>query len=59
MEEYRVLFSGQDGSIVGQMPLSCADEAEAIRQAEQLAGGYTIELWHGNHLVGKIEPRTR
>jgi hypothetical protein len=59
MEEYRVLFSGRDGSIVGQDALSCADEAEAIRQAKQLAGGYTVELWHGDHLVGKIEPRTR
>jgi hypothetical protein len=59
MEEYRVLFSGQDGRIVGQMPLSCADEAEAVRQAKQLAGGYTIELWHGDQLIRKIEPKTK
>ncbi len=59
MEEYRVVFSGQDGRIVGQMPLSCADEAEAIRQAKQLAGGYTIELWHGDRLVRRIEPKAK
>lgn len=59
MAEYRAYTVASDGHFVGCEPLVCADDAEAIHQAEQLLNGHDIELWHGERLVKQINRASR
>jgi hypothetical protein len=45
MADYRVYFVGADGHFFDAVALVCADDAEAIEKAKQLAHGHDIELW--------------
>jgi hypothetical protein len=56
--EYRAYVVGHDGHIISRTPLICADDAEAIERANQLGGGFTIELWSGDRLVIKFRHKT-
>jgi hypothetical protein len=45
MAEYRVYLVDRDGHFFEAVPLTCADNAEAIKQAKGLAIGHGVELW--------------
>jgi hypothetical protein len=45
MSEYRAYIVGSDGHIFNAVDLECPDDAEAMKQAEQLVDGHDVELW--------------
>lgn len=45
MAEYRVYIVDRDGHFFDAVHLICADDAEAIEQARELAIGRGVELW--------------
>ena len=45
MAEYRVYLVDADDRFFDAIPLTCANDAEAIEQARRLAVGYGVELW--------------
>jgi hypothetical protein len=59
MVEYRVFTVDRDGHFIGFEPLVCANDAEAIEHAKRLVVGHAIELWNGERLVIRLEPKTK
>lgn len=59
MADYRVYLVGRDGRTISQTPSICADDAEAIKQAQHFVGGDAIELWNGDRLVKRLEAKTK
>jgi hypothetical protein len=55
--EYRAHFLRRDGDIAGTTTLVCDDDAVAIEQASQLAGGFGIELLSGDRLIERLAPK--
>jgi hypothetical protein len=45
MPEYSAYLVGSDGHFYQAVHLICADDAEAIETAKQLAEGHDVELW--------------
>jgi hypothetical protein len=45
MAEYRVYLVGTDDHFYDAIPMICANDAEAIEHARQLAVGHGVELW--------------
>jgi hypothetical protein len=44
MPDYRVYIIGSDGHFADAVPLECADDNDAMKQAEQLIDGHDVEL---------------
>lgn len=59
MEGYRAYILGPDGAVQNRIDLSCDNDAEAIRLAEQLVDVYDVELWQLGRLVGKFTASAR
>jgi hypothetical protein len=59
MADYRVYLVGRDGRTISQTASICADDAEAIKQAQHFIGGDAIELWNGDRLVKRLEAKTK
>jgi hypothetical protein len=55
--EYRAYYVGSDGHFTDAVPMICADDAVAIKQAEQIVNGRAIELWSGERFVIKLKHR--
>lgn len=51
MPDYRVYIIGQDGHFQKYVPLDCADDDVAKKQAEQLLDGHGLELWQRDRKV--------
>jgi hypothetical protein len=51
MQHYRAFRIDKSGQVTGTTDLSCADDAEAKRQAEQLRDGDEIQVWQRDRLV--------
>jgi hypothetical protein len=45
MADYRLYLLDSDGHFYSAVALICADDAEAIEQAKQLAVADDVELW--------------
>jgi hypothetical protein len=45
MPDYRAYVVGLDGHFIDSIELECADDSEAMKQAEQLVDGHDVELW--------------
>lgn len=45
MADYRLYFHDALGHIVRLVEMRCANDAEAIAKAEELAKGQSVELW--------------
>jgi hypothetical protein len=45
MPEYRVYVIGRDGHFQSSVPLECANDDVAKKEAEQLVDGHDVELW--------------
>jgi len=59
MTEYRAYTVGPDGHFVGFEPLVCADDADAIKRAQQLLSSQDIELWCGARFVIRLEHKSK
>jgi hypothetical protein len=55
MPEYRAYRIGMDGHFVSSTPLVCADDADAIGQAQRLChGGHSVEIWRADRLIAQL-----
>jgi hypothetical protein len=58
MPIYRAYPVGPDGRFFGVNELDCADDAEAIAQAEQLVDGHDVELWERGRFLKRFVRKT-
>jgi hypothetical protein len=58
MPEYRIIIFGA-GYLYRPIILECADDAEAMKQAEQFADDRDVELWRGDRRVVRFERRSK
>jgi hypothetical protein len=54
--EYRA-NTVKDGHILGFDSLTCTDDAGAIEQAKRLVGSFGVELWSGDRIVIRLDPK--
>lgn len=61
MPEYRAHRIGHDGHIISVTLLVCADDTDAIDQADQLANEFAVELWQRDRLIIRMyrEPEVK
>jgi DUF2934 family protein len=59
MPDYRAFQIGEDGHVTGRIDLVCTDDEDAKRQAQQLVGQYSIELWQHDRRIALFESVTR
>jgi hypothetical protein len=59
MPDYRVYKVGLDGHFYDAVPLICADDAEAIEMALELAVGHDVELWQLDRKVATFPDRNK
>jgi hypothetical protein len=52
MAEYRAYLIGDDGHFYEAVPLTCADDAEAIEMAKKLVIDRDVELWQLDRKIG-------
>jgi hypothetical protein len=57
MADYRLYLLDSDGHFYSAVALICADDAEAMEQAKQLADGHAVELWQLDRKVGTFNHR--
>jgi hypothetical protein len=60
MAQYRVYIIGRDGHFQNFVPLDCADDSEARKQAKQLVNvnGYDVELWQYDRKIAKFDHKS-
>ena len=51
---YRIHFIDQGHTKRPEQIIECADEFEAIKQAQQAVDGHDVELWDGSRLVVRL-----
>jgi len=56
---YRVYLLEHDGRVVSETPLVCSDDVEASKQAKHFIGRYVIELWNGDRLIIRLQPKSK
>ena len=59
MTDYRAYSVGTDGHFIGDEPIICEDDSEAIEMAKRLVDGHDIELWSGPRLIVRFERRPK
>jgi hypothetical protein len=57
MNSYHLLFLDGDKVVQLAQGLLSEDDAHAIADASELTAGRDAELWEGNRLVQRFEPR--
>jgi broad-specificity NMP kinase len=57
--EYRAYTIGIDGHFVGDEPLICDNDDDAVSKASSLVDGHDIELWSGERLVVLLKHRPK
>jgi hypothetical protein len=55
LQAYRAYRVSSDGRVETVRLLVCANDAEAIVQAAQIAAGLDVEIWQGDRLVTRVE----
>lgn len=60
MADYRCYFVDSLNQIQAATDLRCAEDAEAMQQADALARSRRLsaEIWDGGRLVGRVPPST-
>jgi hypothetical protein len=53
--EYRAYIIGRDGHFQKVIPLACADDDAAKKQAEQLVDGHDVELWQRDRKIATFK----
>lgn len=58
MADYRCYFVDSLNKIQAATDLRCAEDAEAMQQADALARSQrlSVEIWDGGRLVGRVPP---
>ena len=59
MAEYRAYLVDSDGHFYDVVPLICADDAEAMEKAKQLAVGHDVELWQRDRKIATFNHPTK
>lgn len=57
MAGYRAYIVGQDGHFKRSEEFEAADDASAVRRAEDFAESNPVELWQGARRIGVIASR--
>jgi len=59
MPEYRVYIVDSDGHFHSSVPIECADDTEAMKQAEQLVDGHDVELWQRDRKIARFDQKPK
>jgi hypothetical protein len=59
MPQYRAYIIGSDGEFQNSVPLECADDEVALKQAKQLVGGHHVELWQYTRKIATFDHKPR
>jgi hypothetical protein len=59
MPEYLAYMVGSDGHFHSSVPLECANDTEAMKQAEQLADGHDVELWQRDRKIARFDQKPK
>jgi hypothetical protein len=51
MTHYRAYFLGRDGHFIKAVDLICDDDEAARKQAQQIIGGFDVELWQQDRRI--------
>jgi hypothetical protein len=57
MREYHFYFLDQHSQIQSTKIAQCADDVAALEFAQQLKAPADIEVWHGTHLVTRLNAK--
>jgi hypothetical protein len=59
MVDYVLCFLSPDGHIARTQRVTCANDQEAIEQTARLGSRdeYVVELWTGNVMIRRLDPR--
>jgi hypothetical protein len=55
MIAYRIYAVGEGGQYTGATVIECPSDEAAIKAAQQLANGDSVELWEGHRFIARIE----
>src|ERR1700750_2690514 len=57
MPEYRSYLIDSDGHFFSSASLNCVDDADAVKQAEQIvqAEGHDVEVWQGVRKIARFD----
>jgi hypothetical protein len=55
MAVYRFYILGADGQLIRSVRLDCPDDSEAIKQAELMLDGYSVEIWQLERRIGRFD----
>jgi hypothetical protein len=58
MADYRVYIIGRDGHFQKSVPLDCADDDAAKKEAAQLFDGHDVELWERDRKIARFERKS-
>lgn len=58
MKSYRLCFVRPEGRIDTTYEITCADDFDALAEAERAADDHMIEVWDGSRLVVRLLPGT-
>jgi hypothetical protein len=59
MAEYRVYLIDSDDHFYDAVPLICANDAEAMEKAKQLADGHDVELWQRDRKIARFDHKLK
>ena len=59
MRDYRVYVIGQGGHFQKSIPLECANDEAAKKEAEQLVDGHDVELWQRDRKIARFERKSK
>jgi hypothetical protein len=57
MQQYSIYIMGPDDCVIERIDLSCVDDADALRQAEQLSSRRGLaHLWQAGRFIAILRP---
>jgi hypothetical protein len=61
MPAFRIYTVGRDGHFKGAKDIECADDQEAINEAQQVLDGRDIEVWERGRFITRLaaKPSTK
>ena len=57
MKTYRLCFVTPEGRIDTAHEITCADDFDALAEAERAAGNHVVEVWDGGRLVVRVDAK--
>ena len=57
MRSYRICFVSPEGRIDMAHEIACANDFDALAEAERAAGEHAVEVWDGGRLVVRVEAK--